>query len=298
MAKRFRSIAVLALAACASAPRPDEGLKFYEAGEFDKALECYSASLKDHPENAEAYYRRACCRMHLMDRNGVKEEPARQAIEDLDRAVELAPDDYRAYYARAMAYAALARFKEAAHDLLVCVQSQDKSIKRKAHLRLGQIFDEKFEDMEPQALKHFEAYLQMGGTESRRYEELKKAELERSGAADVEQVQLKALEQAKMLAKAGRHADSLDILARILTQPVMAKEPLQEARELYMQERLAVEAERKAEALFETASGMIQDGKLDVARGVLEELVKKYPTTEAARSKAPAALLELLKKSR
>jgi len=290
---------LLVLAACASAPQSGEGLRLYEAGEYDKALVSFSAALKENPEDADAYYRRACCRMHLMDQNGIQEGTAQQALSDLDRAVEIAPDDYRAYYARAMLYAALARYKESAHDLLVCVQSQDKTLKRKSHKRLAEIYDEKFEDMQIQALKHYEAYLQMGGLDAaaiKRHAELKKSELERAGQPDLEKAQLELLQRAKQHSAVGRHADALELVAKILSEPALSKEFLQEARDLYIRERLAVETDRKADALFDTAQGLIKSGKLDSARDLLEELVKKYPATEAARSKAPAALVELLKK--
>jgi hypothetical protein len=41
---------------------------------------------------------------------------------------------------------------------------------------------------------------------------------------------------------------------------------------------------------------MVAEGKLEHAASVLEELVRKYPASAAARSKAPLLLIELLKR--
>ncbi len=295
-------LSALLLISCANAaPSRDEGIQRYDAGEYEKAIESFDQTIRRNPEDAEALYKRACCRMKLMERDGVKVEPARLALDDLDRAIELAPDEYRVYFARAMAYAAQSRFKEAAHDLLVCVQSQDKRVKQKAHLRLAQIYDEKFEEMQGAALRHYEAYIQMGGQETPvvlRHEELKKSELERAGRPDAEAAQVKMLESARHFSASGKHQEALDLLARILQEPLLAKDPLQQAKDLYIKERLAVEIERKADALFEAAAGMIHDGKFDAAQGCLQELLKKYPDTQAAKIRAPGALLEILNKDK
>jgi outer membrane protein assembly factor BamD (BamD/ComL family) len=104
------------------------------------------------------------------------------------------------------------------------------------------------------------------------------------------------VEQAKSLSKSGKHFEAEALLAQILAAPALGKDALQEARELYVKERLAVEAERKASALFDTALDLVKDGKFDAARTILKEIIKKFPETEAARTKSPPLLVELLKK--
>lgn len=187
MARRCGPLMALALAACAaSMNHREEGARLYEASEYEKAIAHYSKAIESNPEDAEARYRRACARLRLIERDGAaSEETMRRVLADLDRALELAPDDYRVYYARAMTHAAAARYKEAISDLLVCLQSKDRTLRPKAHRRIAQIYDEKFEDMQGAALRHYEAYLQMGGNDphaAARAAELKRAELERAGS--------------------------------------------------------------------------------------------------------------------
>jgi thioredoxin-like negative regulator of GroEL len=227
----------------------------------------------------------------------VTESLVEGALDDLERALEAAPDDYRAFYARAMVYATAARYKEAAQDLLVCVQAPDKAIKRKAHRRLAQIYDEKFEDLQSEALRHYETYLQMGGDDPecrRRSQDLKTAELERGAAEDPDRAQLAALESARQCALIGRHEEAVELLSRILSRSALPEEHLRAAKELYIRERLALESERKASSLYEAALDMLKDDKVGQAKSVLEELVRKYPGSEASRA-ATIKLLELEK---
>jgi tetratricopeptide (TPR) repeat protein len=270
----------------------DAGIQLYEAFEYEKAILHLTKAIEANPEDAEAHYRRACSRLHLIERDSVApEETIRQVLQDLDRAIEISPDDYRVYYARAMTYAGMARYKESVSDLLVCIQSKDRNLRPKAHRRIGQIYDEKFEEMQAAALRHYEAYLQMGGNDPQvvtRVTDLKRAELERGTRSEEGPAQL--LQVAHQLAAEGKHQEAFDLAARLLGDPYLPKDTLHEARELFVRERMEVEAERKAETLLETASGLIRDGKRDAARAVLEELTKKYPSTEAARTKAPALM--------
>jgi tetratricopeptide (TPR) repeat protein len=216
----------------------------------------------------------------------------------LDRAIEISPDDYRVYYARAMAYAGLARYKEAVSDLLVCLQSKDRHLRPKAHRRIAQIYDEKFEDMGAAALRHYEAYLQLGGNDSRavtRVTELKGAELERRTHSTENSAQV--LQVARQLAADGKHQEALDLAARLLSDPSLPKDTLHEVRELFVRERLAADIERKAETLLDTSTGLMKDGKHDAARAVLEELIKKFPLSDAAQTKAPALLRTILQRN-
>jgi tetratricopeptide (TPR) repeat protein len=218
---------------------------------------------------------------------------------DLDRAIELAPDDYWYYYSRAMALAVMARYREAAQDLLVCVQSKDRVLNAKAHRRLAQIYDQKFEDMQGPALRHYELYLQMGGDDREsvhRCSELKKLELERPDETSKEEAQLRDLEHARDLTDKGEYAHAVELLTKIISAPALADEKLKAARELYVRARVALEGEQKANALYETASSMVREGKIGPARAILEEIMNKHPTSEAARTKAPTLLLKLEKR--
>ncbi len=234
MARRLGPL-ILLMASCAGAQSRSEALRLYEAGEFDRSVHHWTLAIHDRQDDAEAYYFRACARLHLIERGGAAtEEALKQVFKDLDRAIELSPDDYRAYYARGMAHACLARYKEAVRDLLICVQARDRDLKPKAHRRIGQIYDEKFEHMEEAALRHYESYLQMGGDDpvvARRVEELKKP----------------------------------------------------------------ARPEGKAEAMFEMAEELYRSGKVEAAKAVLEELLKKHPESSAARERAPQLLMEMMR---
>lgn len=293
MARRFGPLIALALFACAATTGHREaGVRLYEASEYEKAIIHFSKAIEANPEDSEAHYRRACSRLHLIERDSVApEETIREILRDLDRAIELSPDDYRVYYARAMTYAGMARYKEAVSDLLVCLQSKDRNLRPKAHRRIAQIYDEKFEDMQNAALRHYEAYLQMGGGDPdaiSRVSELKGAELERGKRSQESPAQV--LQVAQSLAADGKHQEALELAARLLSDSTLPKDALHEARELFVRERLAVDVERKADALFDTATTLIKDKKHEAAQAILEELLKKFPSSEAARTKAPALL--------
>lgn len=298
MAGRFGPVTILFLAACAAAPGArEQGIRLYDASEYEKSILHFSRAIDENPEDAEAYYRRACARLHLLEREAVlSEETVRRIIKDLDRAIEISPDDYRIYYARAMTNAGMARYKEAVSDLLVCIQSQDRALRPKAHRRIAQIYDEKFEDMQEPALRHYEAYLQLGGSDPatlRRVAELKAAHVER-GRPRVEDP-ARLIDLAHRLAMDGKHEESADLLGQLLADRKLPVQTQSEARELFLRQQRALEGERKAETLLETARGMLREGKDDGARFVLDELIQQYPGTRAAQT-ARDLLAEYFKK--
>jgi tetratricopeptide (TPR) repeat protein len=187
--------------------------------------------------DARACYERACAKLRA-------EPPeATSALEDLDRSIELWPGDFAAYYARAMTYAVLGRYREASQDLLICIRSGDKALARKAHFKLARIFDEKFDDLQGPALAHYEKYLQLGGT---------------------------------------------DPLA------LRRKEALQKEDPLVRED----DRERKAAAMFDVAEELLREGKIDTGAAMIEEMMRRFPDTEASRTRAPAVLVDLIKRGK
>jgi tetratricopeptide (TPR) repeat protein len=296
MARRLAPIALcLATAACAtwSTQHFELGKERYEKRDYPQAIEQFTLELKRDPHNADAHHLRGMCRLLMIESDGfVTDARIRSALADLDRAIELSPDSYSYYYTRAMAHAVMARYRDAVSDLLVCIQSKDRELAPKAHRRLAQIYDDKFEGMQDLALRHYEVYLQMGGDDStaaRRCAALKKTEDERSDVGGGHE----ALVKARRLADSSEHGLAVELLAKLLSESGLPEDVQREARELYVKERLALEIDRKAQTLFDTATEMLQAGKRAGAVDLLDELVRKYPDTSVARTKAVPLLKEL-----
>lgn len=85
-----------------------EGGRYYREGEFQKAVEEYTAILDLEPDNAEAYGNRGLA-YSQMGEIGL-------AIEDFSRLIEINPQDAKAYYNRGIRYAQLEDFDRAIAD--------------------------------------------------------------------------------------------------------------------------------------------------------------------------------------
>ncbi|UYV64416.1 UNC45A [Cordylochernes scorpioides] len=90
----------------------DEGNKHFAAGDYDKALECYTKALKiapdKHPDRVIFYKNRAA--VHLKKNNYEK------AVEDATAALELDPADVKALFRRCQALQNLGRHADAFKD--------------------------------------------------------------------------------------------------------------------------------------------------------------------------------------
>jgi tetratricopeptide (TPR) repeat protein len=99
----------LALAACVTVTtRGEQGLAFYESGNYLAAADAFSDDIRLHPRSAAAWNNRAVARVRLGDLNG--------AIRDYNRAIELSPTDAELYFNRGNALVAAAQYLEAIHD--------------------------------------------------------------------------------------------------------------------------------------------------------------------------------------
>ena len=66
------------------------GLAYYNLGQYQRAIEDYSAAIRLKPDYALAYYNRGCVYIKNPDQY-------KQAIEDFNKAIHLKPDYVEAY---------------------------------------------------------------------------------------------------------------------------------------------------------------------------------------------------------
>ena len=109
------SISVLVLGVCvvAGAQTADEwnvrGDNLYDAGDFNKAIECYTKAIELDFELILAYFSRASAYSNLARYE--------EAVVDYTKAIELSPDFASLYGNRGAAYNELGRYEDALADL-------------------------------------------------------------------------------------------------------------------------------------------------------------------------------------
>jgi tetratricopeptide (TPR) repeat protein len=180
MKRQLFALPVALLAACSS--RPVEEVRAEEAthyraeadaaahdGDYVRAIDLYTESLKLNPTSAETWYRRGNA---YLKRPGDPESPnrrrewIRQAEQDYSAALRLNPTLTVALFNRAMIYMKKKMYKEAAADLSDVVHFEtDKSnpMVRDAELYLGDVLITKFEDRQVMGMAHYEKYVSLGG---------------------------------------------------------------------------------------------------------------------------------------
>jgi tetratricopeptide (TPR) repeat protein len=228
----------------------EEADAHYQRGEYSRAVEKYTQSIEAFPESPDAFYRRGRARLRLIDVDPGSPylELTEQALQDFEIAIRLFPEFFEAYYARAVAYASVARYKEAAFDLVhYCLKIRPQD--REAALLLAKVYDKGFDGKEAEALKYYEKYIQLGGTDleaRQRYDQLK-GNIASTKKADDDEKKASDLFNASMQAEAsGRRDEALKGLSELLakfahTQFVKDRESIV-ARLI---ERLSPEREKK-----------------------------------------------------
>lgn len=241
---RFLTLSLgLFLSACAGAPRAyvDEGRQAAERGEHEKAVALYSRAIDSDPDVAEAWYARGYSHVRLrQDANAPGEGRAyeERAIADFTRAIQLNPSHGDAYYNLAMVFLSRAMYRQAAEQLLNAIRflPQDPE----PHLDLARIYEQKFEDMQPQAYEHYEKYADLGGRDrdarekAREQKERRKLAAPPSSKAPTEEDEKKAQElhvRAMALLKDEKKDEAVKAVDEMLS--VYGKTR-------YVQERLAV----------------------------------------------------------
>ena len=143
----------------------NEGKAAQAKGKHERAVEAFTDALKYNATFSDAYFARAYSylQMRAMDKPPMAtRELVDRALADYSAAVSTNPSFADAYYSRAMLYASRANYNAAVADLLVCVRYAPND--PEPHLILGEIYEGKYENQMPLAIKHYEEYAKHGGT--------------------------------------------------------------------------------------------------------------------------------------
>ena len=219
----------LFLSACAAAPRAyvDEGRQAADRGEHEKAIGLYSRAIDSDPDVAEAWYARGHSHVRLrLDANAPGEGRAyeEKAIVDFTRALQLNPGHGDAYYNLAMVYLSRAMYRQAAEHLLSAIRCLP--LDPEPHLDLARIYEQKFEDMQPQANEHYEKYADLGGRDraarekAREQKERRKQSAPPTGKAPTEEDEKKAQElhdRAMLLLKEDKKQEAVKLVEELLS---------------------------------------------------------------------------------
>jgi len=169
-------VSVVLLLACASGPQgPDldaakvyleEGREAAKKGNHEAAVGLYSQALRAHPELPEAYYARGFSHVKMRldaESPGDPRKHEEEALRDYSLAIRYNPAYADAYFNRAMVLSSRAQYRQAAEDLLNTIRFRPSD--PEPHLWLGRLYEERFENKVPEALDHFEKYVDLGGTD-------------------------------------------------------------------------------------------------------------------------------------
>lgn len=106
-------------------------MAYYETDRTDTALELLNQIIEKH-ESAFAHERRG----HILRELSREEE----AIHDLNKAIDLNPDNYLYWYTRGLIYQDWARYDEAIRDFEECIQRESKDSVASTYYELGMCY--------------------------------------------------------------------------------------------------------------------------------------------------------------
>ena len=89
----------------------DMGNRYFESGDFRKAVRMYSKSIEKDPSNAALYSNRSAAYLQASKQMGI--DTRTMALRDADKVVELRPTWFKGYSRQGDAYFKLEHFKEA-----------------------------------------------------------------------------------------------------------------------------------------------------------------------------------------
>lgn len=236
---RTAAALILAWAAAGCASAPDEpgrdsarsyveaGKKAATAGDYRGAIDLFSKGIRANPESAEAYYGRGGANVKLRLSRATEGDiriHEERALADFTVAIRLDPTYADAYFNRAMVLSSRAKFKQAAEDLLNAARYRPQD--PEAHLWLGRLYEEKFEDRMPSAMDHYEKYVDLGGTDYdvrekvKVWKELKKAMAtpSKTPTADDEKRAEELHETFKRTFAAGQKAEAVKAVEELVSK--------------------------------------------------------------------------------
>lgn len=97
----------------------NDGIKKYNAQDYNGAIAAFTRAVRLDPENQLAYYNRGLSKNGLKDYNG--------AIADCDKAIKINPGEANAYNIRGLAYQGLGKNKEALSDYKKAIKLNPKN---------------------------------------------------------------------------------------------------------------------------------------------------------------------------
>ena len=86
----------------------ERGVEALDKKDYDVAIACFTACIRDNPRSAEAFYNRGIA--------NINKNEYHKGIEDYSEAIRLAPEDAKAYYNRGTAYYHQKKYDKAIED--------------------------------------------------------------------------------------------------------------------------------------------------------------------------------------
>lgn len=141
----------------------ERGDAAYRSGDYQGAIGHYSEAIAHNPEFAEAYFWRgnAYSSLPQQDPRSNTRDSMMKAAADYTEAISRNPAHFDSYWNRAVVAAYFKQYRAAVKDFLQCVQLRPND--PEPHLRIGEIYETRFEDMGLRAMEHYEQYVRLGG---------------------------------------------------------------------------------------------------------------------------------------
>ena len=214
-----------------------EGEAALAAGRREAAIDAFSRAIEAVPEIAEPYARRASARIRGVVRGEVADEAAELAlaVEDLNVALRVFPLHSEASFNRGLALAALSRYREAAQDLEQASQAREIGLRRDAHAKLAMLLEEKFVDLDVPALRHYDAYAELGGRDAEvlsRGAALRARAASAAGTPEDEAAARALIEEARGMLAEGRKDLAGELLGRVVRRYAKTRAASREAAPL------------------------------------------------------------------
>ena len=145
----------------------ERGLDRYQRGLYQEAIDDFTLAIEERSDWAPVYVMRGNAHQKIIDtrdRVWTERQYLERAVMDYSRAIMLSPALPEPWFHRALAYLGMRMYDLAASDLLQLTTSVSVN-NADPHRILGYLYEEKFEGMELEAIKHYLAYIRKGGTD-------------------------------------------------------------------------------------------------------------------------------------
>jgi len=143
-----------------------EGLTAYQASNYKDAIEKLDGSIAVNPNNHDAYILRGMARMRQIDKGDGSRylDETQKAFDDFNASIRIYPLNFHGYYHRAVAFASVHRYDDAARDLLnhcLSLRPDDGP----SNLLLAKVYDDGFVGQGKRALQYYEKYAKVAGVQ-------------------------------------------------------------------------------------------------------------------------------------